>query len=55
MYKKCGKFEYDKTQEKDMIDIVNLLEKHNYICINGTSKSGNKHILIVRKYKEVKK
>jgi hypothetical protein len=54
MYKKCGKYEYDKTQEKDMLEIVTLLEKHNYICVFGTSKNGTKHILIVRKFKDLK-
>lgn len=58
MYKKCFKIDYHKdTQEKDMQDVVQLLEKNNYICVHGITigeggKNNKHHILVCRKYKD---
>jgi hypothetical protein len=60
MYKKCFKIDYRKdTQEKEMQEVVALLEKNNYICIHGVSigeggLNNKHHILVARKYKEDK-
>lgn len=61
MYKKCFKIEYQKDiQEKDMQEVVELLEKNGYVCIHGITQikysdginETKHHVLVARKYKE---